>query len=454
MKKLLALSPSKIFIFCAIGLVMTLGGFWHYQVNQHQLDRINVLNQGVGTCFNRISQTFTAMMIRDIQSPYLHQGFMALSDECLTETINGINPFRKNTGKGYETLNQLISETHWFHEKIHKMHAPMVAGTGLNATLAPLTERFSKIENYKISLVDEIESTNAKIRDIQASDEVLMGSGLLIFVIALSLLSLQEFNRLQLQREIERLSLNYLKAGQANVGAIVDQLVDRALRTQNMPVTAQIFQDYHGEMLERSASRASSDGVRTPVALKVIEQDFIAHSEAIDVPAGHRASLKEILVNLQNIHTHQSIQINDVREVQLSADFEGVEMMMNAAINKLAERRIDNKKIMITNQVHSDRAVISLFLAGASFTEAETLFSQPDSAVVADGIDMNMIVLKEMVTMAGAQWFAENKNDRSGKSTGMCIRFVINRAQKEAKSKTLVSVIRGKKKDISREMMN
>lgn len=452
MKKLLALSPSKIFIFCAIGLAMTLGGFWHYQVNQHQLDRINVLNQGVGTCFNRISQTFTAMMIRDVQSPYLHQGFMSLSNECLTETINGINPFRKNAGKGYETLNQLISETHWFHEKIHKMHAPMVAGSGLNASLAPLSDRFSKIENYKISLVDEIESTNAKIRDIQANDEVLMGSGLIIFVIALSLLSLQEFNRLQLQREIERQSLNYLKTGQANVGAIVDQLVDRALRTQNMPVTAQIFHDYHGELLERSAGRVSSDETRTPVALEKMEQDFLAHTEVSDAPAANRTSLKEILVNLQNIHSAESIQINDVRDVQLSADFEGIELMMNAAINKLADHRIDNKKIMITNQVHSDRAVISLFLAGASFTPAETEFSQ--NSVVVEGMDMNMIVLKEMVTMAGAQWFAENKNDRSGKATGMCIRFVINRAQKEAKGKTLVSVIRGKKKDISREMMN
>jgi hypothetical protein len=98
---------------------------------------MNVLNQGVGTCFNRISQTFTAMMIKDIHSPYLNRGFMGLSDECLSETIKGINPFKQNIGKGYETLNKLISDVHWFHESVVRTHSPMVAGQNLDAPLKP-----------------------------------------------------------------------------------------------------------------------------------------------------------------------------------------------------------------------------------------------------------------------------------------------------------------------------
>ena len=139
MKKLLSLSPSKIYLFCGLGLMLTLGAFWHHQVNQTQLDRLNILNQGVGTCFNRISQTFTAMMIKEVRSPYLNRQFMGLSDECLSETIKGINPFKKNVGKGYETLNQLISEVHWFHEKVVKIHTPWIGGKNLDAPLAPLS---------------------------------------------------------------------------------------------------------------------------------------------------------------------------------------------------------------------------------------------------------------------------------------------------------------------------
>lgn len=449
MKKLLSLSPSKIYLVCGLGLMMTLGAFWHHQMNQTQLDRMNILNQGVSTCFNRISQTFTAMMIKDVQSPYLNRGFMGLSDECLNETIKGINPFKKSVGKGYETLNQLISEVHWFHEKVLKTHSPMLAGQNLTAPIAPLTDRYTKMENFKINLVDEIDATNAQIREIQMNDEFLMGAGLIIFVLSLSLLSLQEFNRLQLSREIEREALNYLKAGQANASAIVDTLVDRALLTASMPVTAQIFRDYHENFLERMASKVPY--AAAPKTEKKIEAATTEEVIEESTP-GHKTSLKEVLVSIQNLQARDAIHMTEVRDVSLNVPYEAFEQMMSAAINQLASRRQDNKKIMISNQIHSDKSVVNFFLAGNVFTASELEFTE-NAAAVAPDLDMNLIILKEMVSEAGAQWHLENKVDRSGNITGMNIRFTIARVPKE-RSKNLVSVMKGKKKDLSKELMN
>lgn len=428
---------------------MTIGAFWHHQSNQTQLDRMNILNQGVGTCFNRISQTFTAMMIKDIQSAYLNRGFMGLSDECLNETIKGINPFRKNVGKGYQTLNQLISEVHWFHEKVLKIHSPMLVGQNLNASLTPLSDRYGRMENYKMNLVDEIDATNAQIRDIQMNDEILMGAGLIIFILSLSLLSLQEFNRHQLQREIEREALNFLKAGQANVGAIVDQLVDRALLTSSMPVTAQIFRDYHGDLLERYAGKTPVREVAPVVATteEKIETPFVEENTY----TGYKTSLKEVLISIQNTQPKDSIHMSEVRDVQLNVPYEAFEQTINSAINQLATRRQDNKKIMIGNQIHSDKSVVNLFLSGSVFSASELEFAESKTGAATD-IDMNLVILKEMVVEAGAQWHLENKVDRNGTITGMNIRFTVNRAPKE-KSK-LVSVMKGKKKDLSRELMN
>ena len=450
MKKLLSLSPSKIYLFCGLGLIMTLGAFWHHQMNQTQLDRMNVLNQGVGTCFNRISQTFTAMMIRDIQSPYLNRGFMGLSDECLNETIKGINPFRKNVGKGYATLNQLISEVHWFHEKVLKIHSPMLAGQNLTASLSPLSERYGKMENYKMTLMDEIDAASTALREVQMNDEFLMGTGLIIFVLSLSLLSLQEFNRLQLQRDIEREALNFLKTGKSQVGAIVDQLVDRALTTQGMPVTAQIFRDYHGDLLERMALKSPAVSEANVASDKV--QAVEVKEEKEPAYTGFKTSLKEVLVSIQNLQPKDSLHINDVRDVQLNVSYEIFEQMLNSAINQLSARRLENKKVMISNQIHSDRSIVNLFVAGNVFSAAELEFAEGKESVAADTIDMNLVILKEMVTESGVQWYVENKTDRNGSITGMNVRFTLPRAPKE-KSK-LVSVIRGKKKDLARELMN
>ena len=452
MKKLLGISSPKILMMCGLGLLVTLSAFWHYQSNQSQLDRVNVLNQGVSTCFNRISQTFTALMIRDIQSPYLNRGFMGLSDECLSETIKGINPFKQNIGKGFETLNKLISDVHWFHESVVRTHSPMVAGQKLDAPLNPLSAKFSQMENLKINLVDEIDVTNSRLREIQASDEVLMGIGLLMFVLSISLLSLKEFNRIQLQAEIEKKALNLLKTGQANVGAMVDQIIERGLLTQGLPISAQIFKDYHGDLLERLASKSAYYEDKNESS--IVEQDVIPSfgPENLNEP---KTSFKEVLVSIQNINPKDLIHLSDVRDVVLAVGFEGFEQMMNAAINKLASRRNDGKQIIISNQIHSDRSVINLFLSGNTFTASELDFSQNNKSVSADSMDMNMMILREMAKETNAAWYIENKTDRSGMITGMAIRFTVNRVLRDPKNnKNLVSVVKGKKKDLARELMN
>ncbi len=470
MKKLLGLSSNRILIVCGIGLMLTLGSFWHQQSNQVQVDRMNVLNQGVTTCFNRISQTFTAMMIRDIQSTYLHQNFMSLSDECLSETIKGINPFRRNVGKGYETLSRLISDVHWFHESVVKLHAPMIGGHNLDASLSPLSERYSKMEGLKIDLVDAIEINTVKMREVQKNDEILMGIGLILFVLSLSVLSLKEFNRIQLQREIEKTALNLLKSGQANVGAMVDQLVDRALTNSNMAVTAQVFRDYHGQILERMAVRSSTDtfrkeaprDIKTEIASAIAAEaknEYItpvinlSESKTAEEVMMPKSSLKEVLVSLQNLHGKESIQISDIRDVQLRVDYEAAEQMMNAAVTKLMSQKNDVKKIMISNQIHSDRTIVNLFLKEAAFSAGELEFAGT-ADMMSSEIDMNLMILKEMALGSDVSWHIENKSDKHGMISGMNIRLVMNRVPKESRAKNLISVVKGKKKDLTREMVN
>jgi len=457
MKKLLSVSPSKILILCGIGLLTTLGAFWHLQTNQHQLDRMNVLGQGVNICFNRISQSFTALMIKDVNSAYLNRGFMGLSDECLNETIKGINPFKQNVGKGYETLNKLISEVHWFHETVNRAHGPMMAGKK-ETSLNPVSEKYYQMEDLKASLIDEMDVTMARLRDVQASDEVLMGTGLLIFVLSLSLLALQEFNRIQLRREIEAHALSLLRAGQSNTGAMVDRLVDRGLTSQGLLVTAQIFRDYHGELLElishRTTPEKKEEAANTSAAAPTPEAVVSEKPEMPAAYSGPKSSLKEAMVSILNIHSKELINANEVRDVQLMMENEVLEQIISSAVNKLIDRRTDKKKVMISNQVHADRTLLNFYLAGSTFTAGELEFSQSENAAFADGIDMNMVLMKELMAETNCQWHVENKTDRDGNITGMGIRFTIGRVPKEPKSKNLVSVFKGKKKDLTREMMN
>jgi hypothetical protein len=447
MKKLLSLKPAGILIFAGLSLAMIMGSFWHYQNNQTQLGRLSVLGQGLTTCFNRVSQTFTAMMISDLQSTYVKSDFMNISDECLSETANGSRALRTSMGRAYENLNQLISEAHWFHEKIGRVKNAKEA----NATLAPISDRYGRMENYKQTLMDEIDGATLLIRKVQRNDEFLMGAGLIMFVIALAFLSLQEYQRYENKRAIEREALSYLTAGQGSIGAIVDRLVEKALMSQAMPVTAQIFRDYHGDILERQATRISSDEPKVEETIVEAAPETYATPLATEtlIEDIEKASLKEVLVTLQNVHTKDNLHIAELRDVQLLANGEGVEHMLNAAVNALLSKRTDDRKIMVGTQVHSDRVVLNFFCGGNVFTATELEYaSNPE--VIAEGLDMNLQILKEMVQVANAKWYIENKVDRHGNITGMNIRLVMDRAMKENRPKNLVSVMKGKKRDLAK----
>jgi hypothetical protein len=453
MKKLLSVSASKILMTCGLGMLLTIGAFWHHQVNQAQLDRLNVLNQGIGTCFNRISQTFTALMIRDLKSPYLNRGFMSLSDECLNETIKGINPFRQNVGKGYETLNKLISDVHWFHEKVSRVHTPLMNNKNSDqAPMNPISESFGNMENLKVNLVDEIDLANARLREVLFNDEVLMGAGLLIFVFCITLLALKEFERLQVRKEIEGKAINLLKSGTSNVSAFVDQLIEKSLVSHELNITAQVFRDYHEGVMERMTKRAPAV-LEKETRIEVTSIETQADNENL-INKASRTSFKEVLVSLQNINPKDAIHAAEIRDVHLAVNFESFEQLMNAAINKLSTKRVDSKKIMISNQVHTDKVVINLFLAGTAFNASELEFHQNQQGISADVVDMNMILMREMAIETNTNWAIENKTDRSGNISGMLIRFSVPRAIKENRSKNLISVMKGKKRDLARELMN
>lgn len=441
MKKLLSFSPITFLMIAVSGFALSVGGMWHQHVNQKQLQNFGVLNQGVSTCFNRVSQTFTATMIKDFKSTYLSRSFMSLSDECLTEAINGMKPFKSDLNKGHKTLQQLISEVHWFHESVLKTITPAMAGVDKNFDTSSAVNRYKKIEDFKIALIDEVEAASRDVARMIRNDQVAVTLGVLAVFLALVVMMAQENNRAATRKQIEARALSLLGASKADNSAIIDQLVSDALINSSMESTAQLFRDYNGEILEKQTTRfagaESKDEERTEIS-----EDDIEYTNENENSAS--ASLREVLVTIQNIHGKENVNSSEVRDVKLAIEAEALEQVMNMAVTKLLEHKSGNKRVQISNQVHSDRSIVNLFLKESTFNVSELEFASTEGAETSD---LNLILLKEICGDHGVQWFAENKLSRNGAIEGMNIRMVIKRAPKTAK-KNLVSVVRGKKRDI------
>jgi hypothetical protein len=454
MKKLLSLSRSKICLLTGVFIIVTLISFGHQRLNQSHLDRMNSMSQGVSTCFNRISQTFTALMIKDIRSPYLNRSFMSLSDECLNETVKGINPFRKDVGKGYQILNQLVSEVNWFHETVIKIHAPLVANQKVQPSMIPLIDRFSKMENFKTDLIDEIEDASVTLKRLQKNDEYLIALSLIFFVLALGLLSIQEYHETQIKKKIEGNSASLLNSRSNSPDAIIHQIIDNALQSQKLIITAKVFRDYHGELLERLVTKqkiVKDHNFRSREAEILVTDSEEKWNPDVNAP-DFKSSFKEALLSIKKTQPNDLMQIQDVRDVILNISNEMLEQILSSAINQLSTRRVGSKKISISNQIHSEKTVISIFLAGSIFSVTDLDFAQSKEISNQENLDINLVILKEMINESGIQWHLENRLDRSGNLTGANIKLIIKRTLKE-KAK-LLSITKGKKKDIAKALAN
>ncbi len=124
---------------------------------------------GVGTCFQRVNQTFTAKIINDQSSVYLTQNFQNLTEECMAEgLIAAEDILKKVDGATLKKFTTLASSIHWFHEEILSVGGN--AFTGKTKTQSNPSERFEKIEILKD---DVFEGTDALKASLNQANDVL-----------------------------------------------------------------------------------------------------------------------------------------------------------------------------------------------------------------------------------------------------------------------------------------
>ena len=86
-----------------------------------KLQKLAVLEEGLGTCFQRVAQSFTARMIGEERSVYLDKGFTGASEECFGEAASWSVQATQMAGatKVAALVNKLANEVSFFHAKIH-----------------------------------------------------------------------------------------------------------------------------------------------------------------------------------------------------------------------------------------------------------------------------------------------------------------------------------------------
>jgi hypothetical protein len=440
MKKIHSVGLEKIFLFCGFSLALTLAGFWQFQHNVSEAEKLSRVQNGVGTCFSRVTQTFTAAMIREFTSPYLKRDFMALSDECLSEGTKSAGIEIGTFPKAGKLFNELVSEVYWFHEKVVKVLGASAGQPNVQIPLNAISEKYAKVETLKLDLQDQLDLISSQYREARLRDEILVGVAFLLFMASLGVLGLKEAALLRHKRAVESQALSLLNAGHSQIGAMVDQMVQKALTGQGMPISAQVFADYHGSVLEHLAFRLNAH--QAPVAVEVKAESVLV--EKIQEPAVV-IKATDADVDARKLLTAQAVRLKASMEVQeafITADAEALAQLLQAF-----GQRFSSGEVHLLGTRDGDNYCVRVLADNICLNAAELNYvSSLDASM--EGVDVNVVIAMDLIRESGIEAQVRNRTNTTGAIVGAeaMFNFPVNTGR------TLVTVVKGKKKDLAKSM--
>lgn len=451
MKPKYFLSLGTIAFSFIIGLSYSYQGLGGDQIKLHNA------NSGLNICFQRVSQSFTALMIRDVKSSYLGKSFRASTGECLQEVSNSLSKLGDNVSKGaILTLNNLKSDLHWFDKKVDRVN-DMASKGEIDISQSNITDKYSELEGMKSSLEDKILSNVEKIEGTKAFTLTAMILAQLGFVLSgLSFFFYRRIKGIEVQ-QTEEISLDL---GQEDPKVILRK-IESTLRAHSFEKTSD-FLFSHIKNLESENQKLSnimvsqnqySDSVYE-IPLKGIEKEDNSNREVSDFSV----SLNTILDNVKTRAFNDGIILdtNLADEFSIYAEEEVLQQTLSALINYSMEQASysqQERKVTLRSKSLGGIAYCKVIVAGHKFLDEELeLFN---GGTPTPEMSLNLVLLKEMCKDANFSIALKNKQNSSQGKTSSEIELIFDRAKVKAVSlekvpgtKESIKVVKGKKSDI------
>ena len=146
-------------MFITLGLVSTGVYFGNNLLNKQA--SLYQASSGSSVCFQRITQTFTSLMIKDFSSSYLSPDFRTMTSECLDEVSKIIEKLDDSKLMGLE-LNNLKSDYHWFDQKVLKVKELALANE-IDILQSNISNKYGELEGLKNSFDEKIQGMISSI---------------------------------------------------------------------------------------------------------------------------------------------------------------------------------------------------------------------------------------------------------------------------------------------------
>lgn len=227
-----------------------------------QSQAIHLVKDGTATCFKRVFQTYTAHLLGTTQSAYLQSGFTNLTEECFGDAIHyGERIELGLSSEPMKILNNLASDTHWFHQQLTDSSLEKILESGVR--VGSIGQRFRELESSKNELLNQFSQMLSSLSGrIQIIRFIFYSVSLGLFALILSdIISFRNRRRqkLLIEDQARSLSENYIGGDHE----AIDSLLYRAFEESDLQECANLYEQYRMELYrgEESVGQSQNDKV-------------------------------------------------------------------------------------------------------------------------------------------------------------------------------------------------
>lgn len=449
MKNILVSSKILVGISC-ISLVSILGFSLLGQNFASKQSSLYQLSNGLGICFQRVNQSFTALMIKDFSSDFMTKDFRGRTGDCFSELSSTIAAKSLMTNNIKTKLNNIMSDTHWFSEKLDRV-VELSQTEQLDISQSNIINKYVEIEQLKNSLEESLVLTAESL----TSDKNLLFVAMLLS----QLLLCASFFLLFVKRKVLSKDVNKIESeisgqiGERDSHLVAQKIFRRLFNYLELPKTQEFVTNYHQNLMENNFKmqdhlvRSNTQGImpeeRENLDLDKLNKTF----ESVDF----NQSISMVLNQMKGKAFNHGIVVDvDITgDFVVSSEVEPLNQLLFSILNFSMESSLahnEGRKIVIKGKPLGSIAYCKFKIAGFSFEENDLAVLNGEAP--SDDTNVNLIILSELVEDANVKLAVKNKHNSKLGLLESEIELIFNRATALTPKKEVSQVVKGSKKDI------
>ena len=443
------LKPKYFLSLGVIAFAFIIGLSYSSQILSSSQSKLHSSNSGLNICFQRISQTFTALMIRDVNSNYLTRDFRANTGDCLQEVSRSFSALGSYITKSTQlSLNNLKSDLHWFDKKIDRVNE-MASNGEIDITQSNISGKYSELEVIKSDLENQILKS---IEGISNLEKMIFASIVLAqFAFLLSGIAFFFYRKMQLA-EIDNVE-SFVERAKYEDSAIILNKIENTFKNNHLKKSTD-FLFGHIKMLEEENDVLSKAAIgqnqysdkRYEIPLESIVRESTAKKEG--EVSSFSLALNPILDRVQQRALSATVTLDTSLEDEFSvyAETEVLQQVLSALMNYSIDQASEvatARKVELKSKSLGGIAYCKVSISNYIFSPEEIeLFNGGNPT---GEMSLNLILLKEMCKDSQISIALRNKQNSSQKTSYCEIELIFNRAQE---TRDLVKIVKGKKSEI------